>query len=397
MVKPISPAVVETRWDWPEPSRSDQEDRRTGVDRRIQLDERAWQAIEDYKTKGVPFALYFRKYDITIAHGPKELGTRLIENVLYDSMPPGANLITVQDHKDFAAYGGRRNVLERSAPALFLDDEHWEETVKAIIPAAELILSEICFLSSGVHFELETAYQAQKWDKTVLLLPPYDSYLKLLDNDPLIQKFPRAIWMDAFHTEKLVEMAQFSDLISRIGQIAGLPEEERLRRIEKEDSTAIPVDLLPLAKHYEFNAGMWSMEDSERSLYYGFWELFRSASIRAVLFLKGDTSLDNRSRWARSCLEMAAIMLRPKEEGDKIIVQGDLDFAKQMAETSHALLEKEQGFFMDHLRQRAEELYASVDRVQRLLREQPARFELRPRFGPFPVRKRGQQDTVTTS
>ncbi len=393
----IFPATVDKRSDWPKLSRSDLELRRTGADRRLQLHERALQAIEDHKSKGTPFALYFRKYDFTVTHGPMEFGPRLTENVLYDAMPPGTNLITIQDQKDYMAYSGKHFFADRVAPALLLEDEHLEEVAKSLITSADLIVSECYMLSDAVRLELEAAFQANKWDKTVLLLPPQESYLELVDNNPLIQKFPRCIWMDDFHDKLLVEMPQISDLFARMGKIASLPDEERSRTVAQERTKAFPVDLRPLAMHYENSAQWRSMQQDTRSLYYGFWELFRVGSIRGLLMQSGDTSVENRIAMSNACLQMAAIMLHHDQDGEKIILSGDLEFAAQMAGTASALVAKEEDFFAMELRRRAEELCGSVDAARKLLREQPDRFQLRQRYGPFPVRKVQQSELHNAS
>jgi hypothetical protein len=203
--------------------------------------------------------------------------------------------------------------------------------------------------------------------------------------------FPRAVWMDSFHTEPLMEMPQIRDLITRMAQIACLPDEERSCIVPEARSEAFPVDLRPLAEHCELSARLRLMEENDRSLYYGFWELFRAASIRGVLLERGDTSFDNRLALADACLEMAAIMLRHEKEGEKIILPGDLEFAERMAQTAHSLLVNEENIFAADLRRRAEELYGSVDVVRKLLREQPERFELRQRYGPFLMHKRAKQ------
>jgi hypothetical protein len=49
-------------------------------------------------------------------------------------------------------------------------------------------------------------------------------------------------------------------------------------------------------------------------------------------------------------------------------------------------------FLATDYRRRAEELWRSVDDLRKLLREQPERFELRRRYGPFPVRKVNRED-----
>jgi len=384
--KQVFPATVDRRSDWPRLSRSDVELRKSGKDRRLQLHERAMQAIEEYNSKGTPFVLYFRKYDFSIAHGPMEFGPRLTENVLYDAMPSGANLITIQDQKDSMAYTGTQFFADRVAPGLVLANDDWESVAKSLIASAELIVSEPYILSEAVRLELETALQANKEDKTVLLLPPQGSFFALVDNDPVIQKFPRCIWMDDFHNKLLVEMPQIRDLFDRLRKIASLPDKERSRTVGLAGANAFPVDLRPLAAHYEDSARWRSMQQDTQSMYYGFWELFRAGSIRGLHMRGGDTSIENRIALSDACLQMASVMLHADQEGDKIIISGDLDFAEQMVETAYALVGEDEGPSAVHLRARAEKLNGTVDMARTVLREQPERILLRQRFGPFAVR-----------
>lgn len=362
------------------------------ADYRLHLHEAALAVIDDYTTKGLPFAIYFRKYGFQVSHGPMELGPQLIENVLQDAMPPGAQVLTVQSHDDISIeYTGAGGRFNRSAPALYIKDEEWREFVSKLIPLADLIISECYMLSEGVRFELEVAAHYDLWDRTVLLLPPQKSYLKLIDNDPLIQIFPRCIWMDSFHTESVAESPLVQDLIVRMEQIAALSDNERQRLIDPAvRDKEYPINLLPIAEHYESNAMsrlQWQSED-ERTEYYSFWELFRAAAIRGVMLLSGDDSFDNRISLSDANYHMSVHMLNHEREGDKIIFTGDLEFAEQCAESAYALIRESDGPTADYFfRQRAENQLQSVLEIRRYIEAHPGRCILRPRYGPFPVHR----------
>ena len=246
--------------------------------------------IDDYKTRGLPFALYFRKFGVTVMHGPMEYGARLTENVLRDAMPSGVNLLTIQSHSATPEYSGSGSTFNRSAPALLVDDADWQQVAMSLIPFADLIVSEAYMLGPGVRFELDTAFQAARWDRTVLLLPALKDYVAVIDNDPLIQLFPRVIWIDDFHTESLMDSALVKDLIARMARIAALDDTERLRLADRAArDEAFPVDLRPIAAHYEFEARWESQrqDEDDRVRYYCFWKLFRAAHL---LFLKSTGS-----------------------------------------------------------------------------------------------------------
>src|SRR5262249_44788201 len=155
------------------------------------------EVFENYRTRGMPFVLYLRKYDFLVLHGPMELGPELVEAALEEALPKEVHVLTVQSHKA-GEYTGLEDRFDRSAPALFLKDDEWADVVENLIPLADMIVMECFMLGEGVRLELEGIKRGRRWDRTVLLLPPLESPLAMLDNDPLIQMFPRCIWMDEF-------------------------------------------------------------------------------------------------------------------------------------------------------------------------------------------------------
>ncbi len=383
-------AVVRPRKERRQPARITEEPRKSGPGRRIQLHEAALAVIGNYNTQGLPFALYFRKYDFMVAHGPMEFGPQLIENVLHEAMPPGAQVLTIQEHENVLPdYSGSGSRFDRSAPALLLGDEHWREVAASLIPFADLIVSECYMLSEGVRFELDLAYRMNRWDRTVLLLPPLKSFLAVIDSDPLVQMFPRCIWMDSFHGESLTASPVVRDLITRMSQIAALPDGDRRRLTDRAArDEAYPIDLLPIAERYESSA-MWSsqwQDEDDRVRYYGFWKLFRAGSIRGVRMLRGDDSFDNRVKLSSAYVQMSAILLDHERDGDKFVLIGDLTFAEQCAQSARALIRESDGPAAFYFREQAEKQLQSVLRIRGVVEAQPDRFVRRPRYGPFPVR-----------
>ena len=148
--------------------------------------------IDEYIHHGTPFVLYLRKFGDVVAHGPMEFGPQLLENSLRAALPEGANMVTVQELRKFSdvEYSGGGTFVDRGAPALILSDKEWQDVVEVLIGHAALIVSECLMLSSGVRFELETAYRLRRWDRTVLVLPPLDGPYRIIDSDPVVQMFP---------------------------------------------------------------------------------------------------------------------------------------------------------------------------------------------------------------
>jgi hypothetical protein len=63
--------------------------------------------------------LYLRSFSDTVMHGPMEFGPGLLENSIRDALPPGVELVTVQDR--LSTYDGASS-MTRYAPALILAD-----------------------------------------------------------------------------------------------------------------------------------------------------------------------------------------------------------------------------------------------------------------------------------
>ena len=363
----------------------------TEKDRRVDLHDAARRAIDEYTHHGTPFVLYLRKFGDMVAHGPMEFGPQLLENSLRAALPQGANIVTVQELRKFSNvnYSGGGTFVDRGAPALILADEEWQDVVEGLIRHAALIVSECLMLSSGVRFELETAYRLGRWDRTVLVLPPLDGPYGVIDSDPVVQMFPRCVWASAFHTKPLIEQNVIKDLVARIRTILELPEDVRRNLVARgviDDE--YPVTLMPLAKLYENDVLVeltFGDQDDERMRYNAFWKLFRANSIRMTAWLTGDRSQENRFHMGQDYLHMSAAMLEMQEEEGLIVVRGDLVFAEQCARSAYVLLADE----AELVRAEAERQLAEVQNVRRAVKTHPDRFALRPRYGPFIVRKEG--------
>jgi hypothetical protein len=336
------------------------------------------EALEAYRERGAPFVLYLRGFGTPIAHGPFEFGPRFLDRSLRDALAPGVGFVSIQDPRDLLAE-------VRRAPGLLLPDDDWQSVAEELIQFADLIVSELYFVRPGVRFELQAAYRGGRWDRTVLVLPPLASPFPLLDSEELVQMFPRCVWADAFHTSSPAEAPELADLIARVGAIARAPDDERrLLTDPAARDRAHPVELLPLASSYEQRVALstaFDDADGEHVRYYGFWRLFRAASLRAVAYQRGDTTVENRLKLAEDYLEMAVVMLDHEREGERVILVGDLTFARQCVESAYTL-----GTDSDYLRARAERQLASIEQLQDAIAADPDRFELRLRYGPFVTR-----------
>src|SRR5262249_55261766 len=153
------------------------------------------------------------------------------------------------------------------------------------------------------------------------------------DNDELIQMFPRCVWADAMHRTPITAAPVIVDLMERVRALAGLPAEKRRRLVDRDArDAAYPIDLVQVAIQLERDAEMGSIfhGDDKNTRYYSFWKMFRAAGIRGVRYMKGDRTTENRMKLAKLYLEMSNIMLDHSQEGDRFILQGDPEEAKQL-------------------------------------------------------------------
>ncbi len=368
------------------------------AERRAQLNEAAGEVVESYTRGGVPFVLYLRKYAIVVDHGPMEYGPQLTENVLEAALTHGAHVVAIQAHSD-PGYSGNESRLDRSAPAFYVDDQHWQEIFRWLMIHADVIVSECLMLSEGVSYELQQLHQLGLFDRTVLLLPPLQSPLAVIDNDPLVQMFPRCIWADSLHNESIVDSFVIQDLLDRLRRIASLPEADRARLVDvRLRNAAYPIDLLPIAQRYETEAEIGSryQEQDERLRYYGFWQSFRAAAIRGLALAKGDVSPTNRRALYWSYLRMSATMLASEKREGKFVLVGDLAFAEQCIESALAMVrpgDPEE----EHYEGLASKALESVLALRRAVEADSDRFIVLPRFGPFTTSRRKASDLMPDS
>lgn len=104
--------------------------------------------------------------------------------------------------------------------------------------------------------------------------------------------------------------------------------------------------------------------------------------------LEGDDSHGNRLKMAEAHLQMSAIMLDFEEREGVTTLIGDLDFAEQCAESAFNLMRDGDGdLILSYVRERAEKQFARIQATRAALEREPERFALRPKYGPFPVRR----------
>lgn len=125
----------------------------------------------------------------------------------------------------------------------------------------------------------------------------------------------------------------------------------------------------------------------DRRKRYGFWQLFRAASIRGIRMTAGDLSFDNRFALADDYVQLSAVMLDHEEEGDQIVLVGDLLFAEQCVTSAYNLIRDDDPPLLQRPRRMAERRLDEIARLREGVAARPDEFVLRPRYGPFTTRR----------
>ena len=157
----------------------------------------------------------------------------------------GAGLLRVQNASDELG-----TILDRcrgeEVPALLLDNSQWLSAVKSLIHASQLIVSECMGGNPGIVAELGACIELGKTDRTVLVLPDFP--YQFVDDERLIQAFPRFVHQNELDPEYPLSSPVFADLLDRITHIANLDPKERIRLTQSgELDEAIPVSFRGVA------------------------------------------------------------------------------------------------------------------------------------------------------
>jgi hypothetical protein len=348
--------------------------------------DKAAKVIEEYNNEGKPFVLYLRKFDIDILHGKNKTERYLIDNYLVNNLPQDVNVIAIHNSKegvlsklpyDFPAYF-------RNVPSLNLPDTTWEVDVEQLIERSDLIVSECIMLSPGVKSELYTCHKHNKNHQTVLILPPPQSSVRTIDDDKLIQMFPRCIWANEFFTIDLLDSFVIKDLLERIKVIGRLSKEERIKLLDpRERLLRYPITYSGVVEGYISHARRAELgdllndeNDKDDLWHYEFWDYFRAHSILTVRLMSGEMKIEQIAHELINCyLNMGYLMLKGKKEDDKIIIQGDIDFANKCAVSAYSFASQCQ---IPYLIRMSENLLAEIDKLERAITANKDLFILRP-------------------
>ena len=312
---------------------------------REELDAAARRVVADHLEHGTPYVLYLRHYGFDVLHGPDDASRQLTENYLLDNLGRGVNLLTVQEHDAALGYGTASSAFARRAPAFFFDDSEWLSATSRLIVHADLVFSECLFLSGGVRAELDFAYRNGAYDRTVLVVPPPSSIVETVDDDELVQMFPRVVYASQSLTRELLDSFAVRDLLDRIRAIAGLGKRERRRLVDPaERRRRYPVTWDGVASGYMATAALEELGpggQTESGWHHAFWSYFRAGAIHGLRLQTGQADLQSVGPALVECyLKMGQLMLRGEERDGRIVLHGDLTFARQCAQSAQSLVDR---------------------------------------------------------
>ena len=359
---------------------------------REEIHAQALDVLRARERDSTPFMLYLTSFHVDTSHTASPFGPELLENAVLDTAPEGVNVIRIQERGEriLDQYASTAISLRRRSPALLLDDDIWKDVAEALISSADLIISEFVMLTSGVRFELERAYNLERWDRTVLVLPPLRSPFPTVDNDPLVQMFPFCVWADQLHTDQLFDLPIIKPMVERLHALTTLPPEE-LRALAAPEARAafMPVNIEAIARELtrETRLALTFSTDDDRTHYYSFWNLFRAAALRSLLVAKGVATDELLFDLASNQLEMSAAMLNYEVKDDKITFKGDLENGEQMAISARTIFKMLNNGFAALMAKTAEERIAEFQSVRRAVAETKERFRIAPIYGPFASRE----------
>jgi hypothetical protein len=214
--------------------------------------EAALRVLDAYRLSGTPFLLFLRTFKIRQLYcqasegGEGGDGILLEVHLQRELAQLGANIVRMQNLGSHEGSAARAVDDFNEAPGLVMRHETWRDAVKELIASAELIVSEVQFLTPGVVDELRACRDAEKVGQTVLILPspPFE----FARNKDEIADFPRVIYQHDMNWARPSDSFVFRDLMVRIGRIAMLNDAERALLPVSYDGVA--EGMLELAKRY---------------------------------------------------------------------------------------------------------------------------------------------------
>jgi len=292
---------------------------------------RAVEVIREYFEEGKPFVLYLNDSHPFPLLGKGQVDRCQLENYLTRSLGEGVNLITIRDVMEPVTAKSQAPSLARRTPGLFVDDAVRDAITVLLIAHADLIVAEVYLLNEVVRRQPSLCLKSAGNKQAVLVLPPPGCPVATIDDEELIQDFPRCLWANEFDTGELFDSSVIADLLGRVREIARLGVDERRDLVEPARCLwRSPITFDGVAEGYRAAAppGAYRPED-DASWHYHFWSHFRAVTAFA---LRGHVAPAEVARpMAQSCLELAFLLLRTQREVGTTVIRGDLALARAYA------------------------------------------------------------------
>jgi tetratricopeptide (TPR) repeat protein len=216
----------------------------------------ALHILGEYERSARPFVLFLSTYRNIQLYGEdgSGYGEFLLPNAIGSHLNHrGIEMIAVQDQSALLAdtKGASARWFKHVYAELRLTDAMWLDAVRELIRRAELIVVACESLTPGLSSELRTCQELGRVDRTVVILPVSPPYASL-DNASALADFTRAVHGDRLGMQAPLDHFVIRDLVERLATINGLPQDERLRLMRKDDiDTRFPIGTATLFQGYQ--------------------------------------------------------------------------------------------------------------------------------------------------
>jgi hypothetical protein len=267
------------------------------------------EVVRCYEEERAPFILYLHTFGLRVVHqdidwvnvdlrahealaragfdpsntgdgsdvSPEALGMSqgCVEAMLFDALPAGANMLMVGGNESLQLLGSLRS---SRVPTLVISDEEWQETVRALIQKAELIVAECPMLGDSLRWELETCIASGKRHQTIVIVPSPGGPTGVLDHLRPLEQFHRVIWTTEIQQHPITQHFLLGDLLGRVAKIASTPVADRMRGVTQPVTYAGVLHGFAVRRRQHEWDCIFS-QHGPGTHYYLFWEAFRSACL----------------------------------------------------------------------------------------------------------------------
>jgi hypothetical protein len=254
----------------------------------------AQRALQARIENAAPLGLFLTRYDsVGIIYGHATPLGHSLGQELCSATGHFINWVAVQNPRqsdDFVARTLKELTPGHGMPAFRLDDDSWRSKIETLIQLADIIVCEYFDLSEATVFELETIIRCNREDQTVMVLPHFDFSVRK-SHIPLLQKFPRCIYLNQLQGKSLSSCLIMADLTDRAMKISKAQGPEGRNRTDFPVTLSTACDfyahcLVDLARFKDAGGKLNPPSDIEWNI---FWLNYRLCRTRSYAYYTPDS------------------------------------------------------------------------------------------------------------